>query len=244
MLYLKSEHLTCKRTMINHLIWIAPLCTAFFALLSGGFVSFQYIGFYWWYAFLLQGTIAILCVLSWQKEERAGKFYSVFSMPINLQKFEWSKNIILAEKLWIAGVFLALFLSLSQVLSPALVVYGVGRMLVGSSLIILASLWQIPLCLLVIRKAGVLLPVIGNALLGLSTIVLVGNTSFWWIWPYCWPAKLAEYFMGIAINGTWSENTEISYPFVALIIVCSVVFYAALSMLDAKMFERYGGEGR
>lgn len=230
--------------MINHLIWIAPLCTAFFALLSGGVMSFQYIGFYWWYAFLLQGTIAILCVLSWQKEERAGKFYSVFSMPIDLRKFEWSQNIILAEKMWIAGIFLALFLSLSQILSPAYAVYDVGRMIVGSSLIILASLWQIPLCMLVIRKAGVLIPIIGNAFIGLATIVLVGTTSFWWIWPYCWPAKLSEYFMGIAINGTWSKNAEISYLSAALIAACSLVLYAALCALDAKIFERYGGEGR
>lgn len=230
--------------MINRLIWIAPLCTAFFALLSGGFMSFQYIGFYWWYAFLLQGTIAILCALSWQKEERAGKFYSIFSLPVNLQKFELSKNIILAEKLWIAGLFLAIFLSLSQVISPAFAVYSVGRMLVGSSFIIFASLWQIPLCFLVIRKAGVLVPIIGNALLGLLTIVVVGNTNFWWIWPYCWPAKLAQYFMGIAINGTWLENTEISYPFVVLILLFSLVFYFLVSVLDAKMFEKRGGEDK
>ena len=91
MRYLKSEHLKFKRTILNKLLWIAPLFTAIFAWIVGGFMGFQYMTFYWWYAFLLPGTTAILCVLAHQKEERAGKYYSIRSLPIDLAKFEIAK---------------------------------------------------------------------------------------------------------------------------------------------------------
>ena len=98
--YLKSEHLKFKRTISNKLIFIVPLITAIFAWFMGGFMGYQYMTLYWWYAFLLPGAIAILCSLSHRKEESAGKYYSVFSMPVNLSKFEFAKGIILglAEK--------------------------------------------------------------------------------------------------------------------------------------------------
>ena len=66
--YLKSEHLKFKRTISNKLIFIVPLITAIFAWLMGGYIGYQYMMLYWWYAFLLPGAIAILCSLSHRKE--------------------------------------------------------------------------------------------------------------------------------------------------------------------------------
>ena len=57
--YLKSEHLKFKRTISNKLIFIVPLITAIFAWLMGGYMGYQYMTLYWWYAFLLPGAIAI-----------------------------------------------------------------------------------------------------------------------------------------------------------------------------------------
>lgn len=111
--YLKSEHLKFKRTISNKLIFIVPLITAIFAWLMGGYMGYQYMTLYWWYAFLLPGAIAILCSLSHRKEENAGKYYSVFSMPVNLSRFEFAKGIILVEKLLVSAIFLALLISIS-----------------------------------------------------------------------------------------------------------------------------------
>ena len=112
--YLKSEHLKFKRTISNKLIFIVPLITAIFAWLMGGYMGYQYMTLYWWYAFLLPGAIAILCSLSHRKEENAGKYYSVFSMPVNLSRFEFAKGIILVEKLLVSAIFLALLISISR----------------------------------------------------------------------------------------------------------------------------------
>lgn len=94
MKYLKSEHLKFRRTFFNKLLIIAPLITAVFAWLMAGFTGFQYMSLYWWYSFLLPGTITVLCYLSNQKEIRADKYYSVYSIVILLRLYHEGSNCI------------------------------------------------------------------------------------------------------------------------------------------------------
>lgn len=239
--YLKAEHLKFKRTISNKLLWIAPLMTALFAWIVSGFYGFQYMTFYWWYAFLLPGTISILCSLSHQKEERAGKYYSVLSLPISLQKFEVAKTLIIVEKLLIASLFLALFASVSNAISPSLAVYSVGQSIIGSICIVLASIWQIPLCLWLTRKAGMVLPVIINTLFGIMMPIVSGKSAFALVCPYCWAAKLAEPLMGIGINGIFLGNTGFAWT-IPLTLILSVSLYVIFAFLDAKDFSHKEGK--
>ena len=239
--YLKAEHLKFKRTISNKLLLIAPLLTAVFAWIVGGFYGFQYMTFYWWYAFLLPGTIAILCSLAHQKEERAGKYYSVLSAPINLKQFEYAKALILIEKLIVAALFLAVFAAVSNLISPALAVYSVGRNFAGSIALIFASIWQIPVCLLLARKTGFLIPIVANTLLGILMPILFGNTAIAWVCPYCWAAKTAELLMGIESNGTFAGVADFSWQ-VLLTLVFSVILYVLLTLWDAANFSKKEGK--
>ena len=237
MSYLKSEHLKFKRTISNKLLFIIPLMTAVFAWIAGGFTGFQYTALYWWYAFLLPGAVAILCSLSHRKEENAGKYDSVFSMPVNLSAFEIAKGIILIEKLAAAAVFLAIIISVSNIISPATAVYSVLQSIAGSIGIILASVWQIPFCLYLARKTGLFLPIVLNTLLGMFLPVALGNTFVWWLVPYCYAAKLAEPLMGIKLNGTFEGNCGFSIT-VLISIVLSILLFLILSYADAKDFSK------
>lgn len=239
--YLKAEHLKFKRTISNKLLLIAPLLTAVFAWIVGGFYGFQYMTFYWWYAFLLPGTIAILCSLAHQKEERAGKYYSVLSAPINLKQFEYAKALILIEKLIVAALFLTVFAAVSNLISPALAVYSVGRNFAGSIALIFASIWQIPVCLLLARKTGFLIPIVANTLLGILMPILFGNTAIAWVCPYCWAAKTAELLMGIESNGTFAGVADFSWQ-VLLPLVFSVILYVLLTLWDAANFSKKEGK--
>lgn len=239
--YLKAEHLKFKRTISNKLLLIAPLLTALFAWIVGGFRGFQYMTFYWWYAFLLPGTIAILCSLAHQKEERAGKYYSVLSAPINLKQFEYAKVLILIEKLLMAAVFLAAFAAVSNLISPALAVYSMGRNFAGSVALMIASIWQVPLCLFLARKTGLLLPIAVNTLLGILIPSLLGNTVLAWVCPYCWAAKTAELLMGIESNGTFAGVAAFSWS-VLLPLVFSVILYILLTLWDAANFSKKEGK--
>lgn len=238
--YLKAEHLKFKRTISNKLLLIAPFLTALFAWIVGGFYGFQYMTFYWWYAFLLPGTIAILCSLAHQKEEQAGKYYSVLSAPISLKRFEYAKVLILTEKLFVAAVFLAMFAAVSNLISPALAVYSMGRNFIGSVALIIASIWQVPLCLFLARKTGLLLPIAVNTLLGILIPSLLGNTVLAWICPYCWAAKTAELLMGIESNGTFAGVAAFSWS-VFLPLVFSIILYILLTLWDAANFSKKEG---
>lgn len=235
--YLKSEHLKFKRTAINRLVFLTPLLTAVFAWIVGGFTGFQYTAFYWWYAFLLPGTIAILCSLSHRKEENAGKYYSIFSMPASLLKFETAKSMILTEKLLLAALFFAMLVSVSRLIAPATVVYSVGESICGSIGIILSSLWQIPLCLFLARRAGAFLPVVLNSILGIFLPIVSGNTAVWYFVPYCYAAKLAEPLMGIQLNGTFAGNSSFSVT-AFLSIALSFLLFAVFTYADAKDFSK------
>ena len=236
MKYLKAESFKWKRTFANQLLWIAPLMTALFAWFVSGFYGFQYMTFYWWYAFLLPGTIAVLCYLSHQREERAGRYYSVFSLPVDLKRFEFAKASVIIGKLLVAAVFLAFLVSVGNVVSPGLAVYSVGRSLIGSIGIILASIWQIPLCLYLARKGGMLMPVMINTLFGIFLPIIFGKAAVVWMCPYCWAAKLAEPLMGIEINGTFSGKVSFSWS-VFLALVLSLALYIVLACWDAKNFS-------
>lgn len=239
MSYLKSEHLKFKRTISNKLLWIAPLFTVFFAWLMGGFTGFQYMAFYWWYIFLLPGTTAIICSLAHQKEKRAGKYFSVLSLPIDLSKFEMAKSMIIAEKLITAAVYLTVLVSIHNVISPQMTVYSVWQSFSGSIAIILASLWQIPFCLFLSRKTGMTLPIVFNVILGIFSPTLLGNSSSGWLFPYCWSAKTAEILLNIKMNGTFAENTSYSF-IVFIILVLSMLLFLALAWGEAKEFARQG----
>ena len=210
--YLKSEHLKFKRTISNKLIFIVPLITAIFAWIMGGYMGYQYMTLYW---------------------------YSVFSMPVNLSRFEFAKCIILVEKLLVSAIFLALLISISNIIAPVTAVYSLLHSITGSIGIILASVWQIPLCLYLARKTGMFVPIVLNTILGivLSTATALGNTIAWWFVPYCWAAKLAEPLMGIEINGTYAGNCGFSIA-IMISILLSILLFLILSYADAKDFSK------
>ena len=158
-------------------------------------------------------------------------------MPVNLSDFELAKGIILIEKLLIVGIFLAVLISVSSVISPGTAVYSVPQSIAGSIAIILASVWQIPLCLYHARKAGLFVPIIVNTILGIFIPILLGNTAVWWLVPYCYAAKLAEPLMGIELRGTFAGNTGFSIT-ILISLVLSIFLFFVLSFVDAKDFSK------
>lgn len=107
--------------------------------------------------------------------------------------------------------------------------------------VVIASIWQIPICLLLTRKTGLLFPIAANTLLGIFMPILLGNTALSWVCPYCWAAKTAELIMGIESNGTFSGVAAFSWV-VLLPLVFSVILYALLTLWDAEHFSEKEGK--
>lgn len=238
--YIKAENIKFKRTVSNRLIWIAPFFTAFFALMAGGFTGFQYMAFYWWYSFFMSGTVAIICWLSIQKEVRAGKYFSVFSLPLDLVCFESTKSLVIAKKLIISAIFLAAFVSFNNMISPQTTVYYVWQSFGAGILIMLSGLWQIPLCLYLARKTTAAFAIVLNVSLSIFCNIMLTNSFVGWYFPYCWPPKMGEMLLGINMNGTFLGNVSFSYITIVLMVTSFILFWA-MTMFDARDFAKQGG---
>lgn len=239
MRYIKAESLKCRHTMINYLLLIAPAVTVFFSLLAGGLNIFQSVGMYWWYMFILQGMIAILCFLAIRIEQASGNERLVYSLPVDLRRIKYSKNLMIAEKLLAAHIVLAVLLMVIPImLFPDAIRYTFGQLLLGNVVIVLTSMWQIPFCFLLMHKLGILIPIVLNTFMGLITIVFLGNTPFGYIWPYCWPAIEMEKFLSINLNGVPENQAESIGLGNVIIILMAVVLFMVMTKLDARLFEK------
>ncbi len=235
MRYFEAEHLKCKHTMINKLLWIVPLLTAFLAVFMGGFYGYQYMIFYWWYTFLLPGFSAVLCALSEKREERAGKYYGVLSLPIDLRKLKYAKLMVLTEKLILAGLCLGGLAAIGNLLAPTLAVYSLISCVLGSVGIIVASLWQIPLFYFLVQRVGFFVPVLLNVVLSIVSPLLLGGTALWRLWPYCWAPKLAEGCLGILVNGTFEAGMQ-DWSSVGMALLLAMVCFGLLSWIVTRGF--------
>ena len=234
--YLHCEILKTKHTFSRRLIFIAPITTVVLAFLMGGSYNFQPMGLYWWYAFILYGYIAIQCGLSIQKEQRAGKFYSVYSMPIDLFKFWIAKVIVIALFILAANILLSILVGLTTFSGDFPQLISLPRIFLSSIAVVICSLWQIPLCLWLANKVGIYFALLINTVLGL-VFEFISATSYWWVAPYTWALKIVEPIAGIKSNGEMGLITQYNLMLIPIIIGMSVGLLLMLSYLSGRWFR-------
>lgn len=235
--YLYCETLKIKRTFSQKLIFIAPIATILLAFLIGGAYNLQSMSLYWWYAFIVCGFTGILCGLSIQREQRAGKFYSVYSQPINLSRFWVSKVAAISIFVFGASLLLGLLTALTVFWDAVPNVISPVRILLGAVGVAVSSLWQIPLCLWLANKAGMFLPVLINAVAGLFS-TFVTSTSYWWFVPYTWASKITEPITGLKSSGDIGMAANYNTALVPIILCMSVALFLILTFITAKWFAR------
>lgn len=235
--HLHCEILKTKRTFSRKLILIAPFATMLLAFLVGGAHNLQSMGLYWWYAFLVCGFIAILCGLSIQREQRAGKFYSIYSQPIDLVGFWVSKVAAISVFVLGASLLLGLLSELTCFWEAVPNVISPARILLGAAGIAVSSLWQIPLCLWLANKVGMFLPILINAVMGVFS-TLITSTSYWWFVPYTWASKLTEPITGIKSSGDMGAIADYNTSLIPIILCMSVALFLILTFTTAKWFAR------
>ncbi len=239
MKYVRAEYLKYRRTMLNKVLFIAPFLTAMFAFLMAGVLNFQSITIYWWYAFILQGMIAVLCFLSKRAEEISGNQLLIYSLPVNLQKVKIARSLVLVSKLLVAQMVCLLLLQMfPMLLFPNYSIYGFGQLLLANVALVITNMWQIPFCFLLMRFLGKMSAVFINVILGLLTMLVVGNTRYWIVCPYCFGAKTMESMLRIKINGVLSDM-PINYSALHVIaLFLSAGLFVLLIKLDAYFYEK------
>ena len=149
MAYIQSENLKHKRTFTKTLIVLAPFVTAlmnFFAPLW-----FQLNSYNWWYILLYPGFLTLTCALIEQRDNGKLKYRAVASLPVSQNKV-WKAKIGVAGIYSCVGNFIFLALNLLGgfailVINEIPLTIGIWQAAAGTACIVIASLWEVPLCL-------------------------------------------------------------------------------------------------
>ena len=110
--------------------------------------------------------------------------------------------------------------------------------LFGTLCIILASIWNIPLCLWFTKKVGVFATLILNVGMSFMLGTLGANKSFWFICPDRWVTRLMVPTLGILPNGESVTGSALStpLPLVIMTICLSLLLLYTISKSTAKSF--------
>ena len=197
----KAESLKLRHTFGKILPAAAPFFTillAFF-LTGGGQGKALPIGAWnWWYTLLLPGMLAVLCYLGISKDKKIGD-YHIWMQPEPVGKCLTGKimyyvlALVTANFLFFDGVLLCGKLFGSTI--------GGWEGFCGFLLLSIASLWEIPLYMLLSFRFGMFATVFSCVALSLGGVVSVAAANLWWLCPSAVPSRLMCPVLGFLPNG-------------------------------------------
>lgn len=242
MTYLQAENLKHKRTFTKKLMILAPFVVILMNVLAP--LWFQINSYNWWYIFLYPGFLTLICGLVEQRDGGKLNYQSVFSIPVSPDKV-WKAKIGIAGIYSFVGNLIFLILNLAGgfvllAISGLELRISIWQAAAGTMCIALASLWEIPLCLWLSKKAGIFVTVILNAGIGSILGIFAANTSFWSICPYSWVPHLMIFLLGIMPNGEPVTKSGAPMPYLTIMVILfiSFILFAVLSCWTGKRFEK------
>lgn len=236
-LYL-SERLKRKGWSYKGLALILPFLAVFIAFLLGGPYILESFALYWWEGLFLFALISLLFLQDWKKEEEAGNFQNI-RLAGKTGEIALAKIVLLAGELILAIPVLLLCLGICGWLFSGLLVIHFLRDGLTLLLMVLISLWNIPLLYLLAKKMSAYLLVILNVLSCFLLAPFVAQLSFWWLFPFAYHYKVGEILLALKPSGNLIEGT---LPFdgngLVLAIVLSLGFFFLLLFLLVRREEK------
>jgi lantibiotic protection ABC transporter MutE/EpiE family permease subunit len=123
--------------------------------------------------------------------------------------------------------------------NPAVSV-SIPQMIAASLILIIVSLWQIPFCLFLAKKFGLMTTILLNLGGGTVLNILTVSKSVWWICPYSWAARLMCPVLGILPNGTLAPYGDalLNSGVIPIGIALSIALFAVLLAVTANWFSK------
>ncbi|WP_242224944.1 lantibiotic immunity ABC transporter MutE/EpiE family permease subunit [Bacillus cereus group sp. BfR-BA-01380] len=243
--YVAAEKIKIRHTFLNKLIWLAPFATMLLAfLLSMDY--FQLSSYNWWYTTILPGMLSLSCVLIVEKDKEMNN-RAILSLPISLKRV-WLSKILLILGILICSciiIFCGIQLSSLLVNKENFKIIPSMNVLLGSIVLIVTIMWQIPICLFLGNKIGlfptILLNMGANVFLG----ILFATKSMWWMNPFTYPSRLMIPIVKILPNGLYAEPKSatftpelLSYSVILPSVVISVVLFLFFTYITTKWFAK------
>lgn len=242
--YFLSENMKINHTFVKKLVFIAPLMVILLSIfLTANY--FQVDIYNWWYALILTGTISLGSSLL-IRVDGSMKNKGVMSLPVDLKKI-WIAKILVGVKnisisciiIFIAGQ-LSVFIIKMDSASHISIISGLCSTLV----IIITSIWQIPICFFLSNKIGMFPTIVLSMIVGESSVIMAVN-KFWWTNPFAYTDRLMCPILKVLPNGLVAKPDSQTFtpellsvwgiPFGILI---SIVLFIAITYLTAKWYEK------
>lgn len=241
--YFLSENIKIKHTFMKKLIWLSP---ALLILLSMSLTAryFQVDTYNWWYTWMLSGTLSLSCVYL-SRVDGAMKNRATISLPLDLKKVWIAKVFVGIKNISISCVIIFVATQLSVYIMPinSIINIPVLNGFIGTIIIIVTCIWQVPLCMFLGSKIGMFPTIILNLGINIFSIIMsVGK--YWWINPFTYCDRFLCPVLKILPNGLAAEpgnptftpellNTSV----IPLGIGISIGLFLIITYLTAKWYE-------
>ncbi|MGN7402306.1 lantibiotic immunity ABC transporter MutE/EpiE family permease subunit [Cytobacillus praedii] len=247
-LSLKSEIIKIKRTSIRKMLLMIPFICSLLAIgfnfLSGDpdviSLSAETIINHWgilWLSVLIALTAGLLNNL----ERKSTNFKTILALPINLQKKEMSRVLLIIGFVVLGSLLLVAALSLTRILiQTASIAVPLSSCILAVILMFVTSLWQVPFCLWLSRKTNFFITLLLNSMLNLNLGALFAPTEAWWFIPYSWHLRVQMPLTKLHSNGIpLPQNDELlSYSVIPIALVVSIIFFIVLTSMTARSFNK------
>ena len=234
--FIKAENLKCKRTFSKKLLLIAPLFMILLAIVTGRY--FVENGYNWWYLIIFPGLITLTTALVNQNEESKLHYRTVFALPISLRKIWISKVLLICIYVAAASFIHLMGMLLGKLFYNSASAITVLQMIAATFLLVIVSVWQIPICLFLSKKFGLMATILLNIGGGTVLNILAASKSFWWVCPYSWATRLMCPVLSVLPNGTLAPHGDplLNAGVIPVGIVLSVSLFVLLLVLTANWF--------
>lgn len=247
--YFKAEKMKYRHTFLWKLMILMPAVCAF---LSAQLIHnyFAMDGYNWWYMLMLPGFLAVACGQIGGKDHKKQN-RTIWALPADMGKI-WDAKVMLSVMVsGLATLFLMIFvLAGAAVMEKGLHMTffnapSVSEQVFAAILIWLTSLWQLPLCLLLVQKTGVLVMVIISVGLSQITGPLMALEKLFFLIPYGITPRVMCPVLKTLPNGLPAQPGQVTYtpllmsvPAAAVGIVISLLWFVAFWYFTRKWFQR------
>lgn len=233
-----TEHLKMKRTMGKRLVIIAPFVNIMLSLLSGAL--FYSVAMNWWYVFIFNVVIAIICVQIQEKEKKKLDYRNITTSPVPFEKYWMAKNLLAASYVLVSSLMVVAFIIIVNFRFHSLE-FQVGQMLLAAVVMSLLSLYKIPIYMFLAKKWNMIVVMLTSVCSLVFGVCLVEKPC-WYVFPMTWCNRAMYSVLGIMTNGLWVDEAGkafvLSEVTIAVIVVLAVTLFFLFSWMTGKLAKK------
>lgn len=237
--YLFAEHLKCKRTFAQKIMWLSPLCMVGLIFWIGG-MYFSYNGYNWWYIMIAPATASLMAIFLERIEDKI-QYKALFLLPISHRKIWEAKVYVLCIYFFIANILHFIGITLGSLTVRTTNSLPVISMFVASVVITVTNLWLLPFSLFLAKKFGMLGTLLFNVGLGTVLEIMCVDKFYWWLCPYAYSARLMCPILHILPNGLIASNQDplLQTNVIGIGIILSILVFLGILLRTTRWFAHW-----